>query len=132
MYQECFVLLEFGLVIFFDSPSTFLFACTSSILPLYSNITPGKNNYAGSASLRCNFDFQDLRRVLPEEHWLTSEEEMPHIGDRPDWGYMNHYEWDGNQYVLRKRAEGADLADQPMQWDLSLIHISEPTRRTPI
>ena len=67
--------------------------------------------------MRCNFDLQDLRRVLLEEHWLTSEEEMPHIGNRPDWGYMNHYEWDGKQYVSRKRTEGAELADQPLQWD---------------
>jgi len=34
-------------------------------------------NYAGAASLRCNFDVQDLRRVLPESLWKLDEETLP-------------------------------------------------------
>ena len=26
---------------------------------------------------------------------LQFDEEMPHIGDHPEWGYMNVFEWDG-------------------------------------
>ena len=76
-----------------------------------------KTNYAGSATLRCNFDVQDLRRVLPEEYWLGDEEELPHLGDCPGWGYMNHYERDGNEYVARKRSADADATGQPMRWN---------------
>ena len=48
-----------------------------------------QSNYGGVAALRCNFDVQDLRRVLPEEHWLPNSDALPHLGNRPDWGYMN-------------------------------------------
>ena len=30
---------------------------------------------------------------------------------------MNHYEWDGNEYVARKRSSDVDAAGQPMRWD---------------
>ena len=61
-----------------------------------------QGNYAACAALRCNFDVQDLRHVLPEERWLDRTENLPHLGDRPDWGYMNSYEWDGEAYVERQ------------------------------
>ena len=41
---------------------------------------------------------QDLRRIFPEEDWL--EEELPHIGDRPDYGYMNKYEYVSEEVVV--------------------------------
>ena len=50
------------------------------------------------AGLRCNFDVQDLRRVFPQEDWLEDGEQLPSLGDRPAWGYMNEYEWDGEEY----------------------------------
>ena len=43
------------------------------------------------------------------------------------------YEYEGMQFfevVDRNALDGADLSDVIMQYDLSLIHISEPTRRS--
>ena len=60
------------------------------------------SNYAAAASMRCNFDTQDLRRVLSEKHWLDTSDDMPHIGFQPEHGYMSTYEWDGDEYVLRR------------------------------
>ena len=74
-----------------------------------------QTNYAAAASLRCNFDAQDLRRVLPQEHWLDNDDKLPNLGDQPDWGYMNLYEWDGEEYVSRCAGEGLDA--QPTKWD---------------
>ena len=54
-----------------------------------------QSNYAALPALRCNFDTQDLRRVLPEEEWLDTD--MPHLGNKPEFGYMNTHEWDGEQ-----------------------------------
>ena len=59
-----------------------------------------QSNYGGLAPLRCNFDVQDLRRVFDPRQcyskseedpkgWLDESEDLPHLGDRPDWGYMN-------------------------------------------
>ena len=78
-----------------------------------------QTNYAGLAGIRCNFDVQDLRRVLPEHAWAAPGEPLPHLGDRPDWGYMNHYEWDGTSYVERHR-EGCGDVTEPVQWDEEL------------
>ena len=44
--------------------------------------------------------------MLSEKHWLDDSDDMPHIGCQPDHGYMSTYEWDGDEYVLR-RGEGA-------------------------
>ena len=59
------------------------------------------SNYGGIASMRCNLDVQDLRRVLPAEHWMATDDVMPRIGDKPEWGYMNVYEWNGSSYDKR-------------------------------
>ena len=59
-----------------------------------------QSNYAALGALRCNFDMQDLRRVLPEEDWV--DEELPHVGNQSDWGYMNTFEWDGTDWVARR------------------------------
>ena len=70
------------------------------LLPIQEHPFECQSNYAAVAALRCNFDMQDLRRVLPATFWL--EGELPHIGDRPSWGYMNAFEWDGDEWVLRR------------------------------
>ena len=63
-----------------------------------------QSNYAGIGAIRCNFDAQDMRRILPTERWLAEEDVLPHIGSRDHWGYMNVYEWDGEAYVQGLRA----------------------------
>ena len=57
------------------------------------------SNYGGVASARCNLDVQDLRRVLPEELWMEDDAVLPHLGDKPEWGYMGRYEWDGERHL---------------------------------
>ena len=57
---------------------------------------------------------QDLRRVFPEADWL--EEEVLHLGDRPKHGYMNHYEWDGEQWAPRRDESQGDLPGEPSLW----------------
>jgi hypothetical protein len=42
-----------------------------------------QSNYGGVAALRCNLDVQDLRRVLPAHYWMDTEDQLPHIGNRP-------------------------------------------------
>jgi hypothetical protein len=66
--------------------------------------------------MRCNLDVQDLRRVWPEATWLGEDERLSHVGDKPEWGYMNTYEWNGEGYDQRHR-QGPTLGDQaPQQW----------------
>ena len=45
----------------------------------------GPTNYTGLVCLRCNLDLQDLRRVL----LMYAPEQLPCVGDRPDWAWMN-------------------------------------------
>ena len=79
-----------------------------------------QSNYAALNTLRCNFDMQDLRRVLPGDKWL--DEELPHLGNRPDFGYMNTYEWDGVAWAPRRpdpsdeQYRRADVEDAPHAW----------------
>jgi len=77
-----------------------------------------QSNYAALGALRCNFDMQDLRRFLPEEDWV--DEELPHVGNQSDWGYMNTFEWDGTDWVARRvDSEGCakpDLDAAPVRW----------------
>ena len=69
-----------------------------------------QTNYAGASALRCNFDVQDLRRVLPEKLWNLDKENYPSL--RADenrskkMGYMGSYEWDGDELVEREEALG--------------------------
>jgi hypothetical protein len=71
-----------------------------------------QTNYAGLGAMRCNLDVQDLRRVLPEERWLEDGVPLPHIGDRPDWGYMREWEWNGQMYEARMQ-DGVSLEGRP-------------------
>ena len=79
-----------------------------------------QSNYGALDALRCNFDMQDLRRVLPEDDWL--DEELPHLGNRPDFGYMNAFEWSGTEWEPRRPDSSdasyprPDLEDAPNAW----------------
>ena len=46
---------------------------------------------------------------MPENHWLEDGEEMPHIGGRPEGGYMNVFEWDGEDDVRRRGDASEDM-----------------------
>ena len=70
-------------------------------------------NYAGIAAFRSNLDVQDLRRVVKQEAWLDADETFPHVGSRPQWGYMNLFELgDGTEYVSRPA-----VSEEPMAWE---------------
>jgi hypothetical protein len=73
-----------------------------------------QSNYAGIGGMRCNLDVQDLRRVLKEDAWLDENEQLPCLGPRPEQGYMKEYEWDGEDYVLRREGNEAT------KWDAEL------------
>ena len=80
-----------------------------------------QSNYAGSAALRCNFDVQDLRRVLPEAIWNPTAIGLPSLGvdgnRSKEMGYQGNYEWDGEAFV--ERFSGGEL-EQPLaatSWD---------------
>ena len=76
-----------------------------------------QTNYAGSGALRCNFDVQDLRRVLPESLWKLEEEASPSLpvdeARAKEIGYMGVYEWDGEDFVTRA---GDASSREPTQW----------------
>ena len=85
-----------------------------------------QSNYAGLVALRCNLDVQDLRRVsakrLPEKemspgvfYWMTQRPLLPHVGNRPEWGFMNTYDWDGAGF--QQRAPRPCDTDPPLQWE---------------
>ena len=59
------------------------------------------------------FPSQDLRRLPPLQHWLQQDEELPHVGDQPTFGYMKDYEWVENDYVLRRPLEKGNLPAEP-------------------
>ena len=44
---------------------------------------------------------------------MNEGEELPHIGDRTDWGLMNHFEWNGEEYEEKPSLDGKE----PVQWD---------------
>jgi hypothetical protein len=79
-----------------------------------------QSNYAGIGSVRCNLDVQDLRRVLSPAHWLEADQELPHLGPRGDWGYMNVYEWDGEEYVPRRAESSYTELPQQNKWEAEL------------
>ena len=90
------------------------------------------SNHGAAAVMRSNLDVQDLRRVLPEEHWLHDEEELPSLGPRPEWGYMQQYEWDGKAYVPRHRTQtpreeafGWNDNMRPEEWRKLLLELME-------
>lgn len=73
-------------------------------------------NYPGAAACRSKLDLQDLRRVVKREAWLNEDEIFPHVGDRPEWGYMNTFELgDSEDYVPR-----GPVPKEPMAWEVEL------------
>ena len=34
-------------------------------------------------------------------YWMDPQDQLPHVGDRPTWGFMNKYEWNGEEYEER-------------------------------
>jgi hypothetical protein len=79
-----------------------------------------QSNYAGIGANRCNLDVQDLRRVLSPKHWLQDGEELPQLGARQDWGYMNIYEWDGEEYVPRRADSAGTQSTHQSKWESEL------------
>ena len=81
-----------------------------------------QTNYAAGCALRCNFDVQDLRRVLPEELWRLDEAplNLPSLRideDRDkEMGYMGAYEWDGETFVLRNSNRPLGQSHDPTIW----------------
>ena len=79
-----------------------------------------QTNYAASAALRCNFDVQDLRRVLPEHLWKPDDVALPSLRideDRDkEMGYMGVYEWDGEGFVERQPGRTSGENTEPEQW----------------
>jgi hypothetical protein len=76
-----------------------------------------QSNYAALVAMRCNFDMQDSRRVLPKATWEEClGQPLPHGGDCPQYGYMNHYEWDGENWVNRRPDDENSLGDVPVGW----------------
>ena len=55
-----------------------------------------------------------MRRVLPESLWL--DEDLPHLGSKPDMGYMSTYEYDGKEWVKRRPDAETLLGDAPSCW----------------
>ena len=55
-----------------------------------------QSNYAALGALRCNL--------------------LPHISDRPDYGYMNKYEWDGDNWLPRREEVAGELPQEPLRW----------------
>ena len=51
------------------------FGIQGRLLPFQGHPFECQTNYGGLGALRCNFNVQDMRRVLPESTWL--EEELP-------------------------------------------------------
>ena len=79
-------------------------------------------NYAASCALRCNFDVQDLRRVLPEELWSSADAplNLPSLRideDRDkEMGYMGVYGWDGETFVPRDPSRALGQPREPIIW----------------
>jgi len=83
-----------------------------------------QSNYGGLATIRCSYDVQDLRRVSAirrqvdgsdELYWMKPGTQLPHIGDREEWGYMNEQEWDGTEFKLRHPRPSAETP--PERWE---------------
>ena len=99
------------------------FGMQGRLLNLQEHPYEGPSNYAGLGAIRCNLDVQSFHRVsvlrkkvdgadTEELYWLPTEAKLPHVGDRPAWGYMNEQEWDGQAF--RQRRPRPLRADPPL------------------
>lgn len=79
-----------------------------------------QTNYSGAASLRCNFDVQDLRRVLPDHLWKPDDATYPSLpvdeSRAKEMGYMGVYEWDGEAFAPRESGCSVGAHRGPEQW----------------
>jgi len=84
-----------------------------------------QTNYAGSAALRCNFDVQDLRRVLSEHLGRTMS--MPGAccseEREKEFGYMATFEWDADAYVERGPVETEHWQDDHSHHDWRVLFL---------
>ena len=97
------------------------FGMQGRILPFQQTPFEVQSNYGGIVTGRNNLDVQDMRRVLPPETWLQEGETLPHIGEKPSFGYMSQYEWTGESYEARP-----DLGGKPAHaWHDDLISHAE-------
>ena len=96
----------------FDLPK---FGTQGQVLLFQKHPFECQSNYDGLGALRCNLDMQDLRRVFPETDWL--DDELPHFGHRPEYGYMNTYEWDGENWVQRRADSECELDEASARWN---------------
>ena len=53
----------------------------------------------------------------PRAYGRKTGEELPHIGDRPSWGYINVWERDGDEFVPRRGDNAQPLSSEPSRWD---------------
>ena len=85
-----------------------------------------QTNYAGAASLRCNFDVQDFRRVLPDHMWKPDHASYPCVRmdeDRvKEFGYMGVYEWDAEEFVQRRSQSLPADKHEPEIWHTDRTH----------
>jgi hypothetical protein len=97
------------------------FGMQGRIMPFQQTPFEVQSNYGGIVTGRNNLDVQDMRRVLDPEVWLQEGETLPHLGQKPSFGYMGQYEWTGESYESRP-----DLSDRPADaWHDDLISHSE-------
>ena len=59
---------------------------------------------------------------------MDPEDQLPHVGDRPSWGYMNKYEWNGEEYEDRPDLSGVEPQSwgdelQPAEWREILLEL---------
>ena len=101
----------------------FIVQCTTNgmqgrLLHIQEHPFEVQTNYTGAGCMRCNFDVQDLRRVLPEHLWKLAEDQWPCLpvdaAREKELGYMGVHELDGDTYVERTRDESSREA---CQWE---------------
>ena len=90
------------------------------ILPLQEHPFEVQTNYAAASALRCNFDVQDLRRVLPVHLWKPEGLRLPSLpideARDKEMGYMGLYEWDAEEFVEREPGRTAGQPREPVMW----------------
>lgn len=83
---------------------------------------------------RCNFDLQDMRRVLPEP--ILPSGPYPHLGPKPHWSMMDNYDHERDQPRPHQKseracAETARLAAEPESPLVSIMKkLTMPTHPT--
>ena len=80
----------------------------------------GPRNECGSGGLRCNFDVQDMHRVLPEHLWNREAVPLPRLRidekREKEMGFMSLWERDGEKFVEREPGRTHGDLRGPVQW----------------